>query len=65
MHQEFRDDRYVAAVDIRPRQTSDVFYLVRAVTPGEYIVPPSQLEDMYKPERRAIGESIGTVRVSE
>ena len=65
VHQEFRDDRYVAAVDIRPRQTSDVFYLVRAVTPGEYIVPPSQLEDMYKPERRAIGESIGTVRVSE
>jgi uncharacterized protein YfaS (alpha-2-macroglobulin family) len=32
-----------------------VFYLARAVTPGEYTVPPTLVEDMYRPEIRAIG----------
>ena len=34
-----------------------LFYLVRAVTPGTYTVPPPQLEDMYRPELRAIGKT--------
>lgn len=54
VHQEFRDDRYVAALSLS-RQTSSVFYLARAVTPGEYLVPPSLVEDMYRPEIRAVG----------
>ena len=33
-------------------------YLMRAVTPGRYLVPPTQVEDMYRPEIRAVGEDI-------
>ena len=33
-HEEFRDDRYVAALKLDAGNTARVFYLVRAVTPG-------------------------------
>ena len=40
-HEEFRDDRYVAALRLgRGASGAKVFYLVRAVTPGTYTVPP-------------------------
>lgn len=55
VHQEYRDDRYVAALSLR-RRISSVFYLARAVTPGEYLIPPSLVEDMYRPEIRAVGK---------
>lgn len=54
-HQEFRSDRFVAAVE----RTADdpagfqLGYLVRAVTPGTYAQPPASVEDMYDPSRRA------------
>jgi hypothetical protein len=35
-----------------------VFYLVRAVTPGSYTVPPPLAEDMYRPALRGIGKSV-------
>ena len=38
---------------------------MRAVTPGRYQVPPTQVEDMYRPELRAVGEDIHEVRISE
>ncbi len=56
-HQEYRDDRYVAAVDLDGRKTTSVFYLARAVTPGIYKLPATQAEDMYRPYLRAIGET--------
>ncbi|TCV94313.1 alpha-2-macroglobulin family protein [Biostraticola tofi] len=56
-HQEFRDDRYVAAVDISPHMPVSLLYLSRAVTPGNYAVPPPQVESMYVPQRRATGET--------
>ncbi|HEY2344577.1 MAG TPA: alpha-2-macroglobulin [Xanthomonadaceae bacterium] len=57
-HEEFRDDRYVAAVDLRNGRDAHVFYLVRAVTPGTYAVPPPMVQDMYRPEIRGIGKSV-------
>lgn len=54
-HQEFREDRYVAALKLYPRDTTHLFYLIRAVTPGTYTVPPPFFEDMYRPEIRSIG----------
>ncbi len=70
---EGRDDRFVAAFDIgtryrplapdsegnpiRPRFT--LGYVARAITPGTFVVPPSYVEDMYRPEvtaRTAMGE---------
>ncbi|EAQ34778.1 extracellular alpha-helical protein [Nitrobacter sp. Nb-311A] len=50
---EFRDDRFTAAVD---RAASDkavftVAYVVRAVSPGKYVLPQAYVEDMYNPSR--------------
>ncbi|NVJ59208.1 MAG: alpha-2-macroglobulin family protein [Gammaproteobacteria bacterium] len=63
-HQEFRDDRYVAAISLFSNRETTVFYLVRAVTPGTFKVPPSQVEDMYRPYLRAIGDSTEWLTIS-
>lgn len=57
-HEEFRDDRYVAALELNAGNTARVFYLVRAVTPGTYTAPPPLVEDMYRPELRGVGKSV-------
>jgi len=59
-HEEFRDDRYVAALKLSRGSTAKVFYLVRAVTPGTYTVPPPLVEDMYRPDLRGVGRSTPT-----
>ncbi|PTT49872.1 alpha-2-macroglobulin [Aeromonas sp. HMWF015] len=64
-HQEFRDDRYTAALDLSAGGNQQLVYLMRAVTPGRYQVPPTQVEDMYRPELRAVGEDIHEVSISE
>lgn len=64
-HQEFRDDRYTAALDLSEGSNQQLVYLMRAVTPGRYQVPPTQVEDMYRPELRAVGEDIREVIISE
>ncbi|WP_158269702.1 alpha-2-macroglobulin [Desulfonatronum sp. SC1] len=64
-HQEFRDDRYVAAVALAGRETAELFYLARAVTPGRFTVPPTQVEDMYRPMLRAVGGTPGVATVRE
>ncbi len=53
-HQEYRDDRYVAALKLG-YGGARLYYLARAVTPGEYRVPPSFAESMYTPEIRHQG----------
>ena len=51
-HLEFRDDRFVAAFDRNRGGAVDftVAYMVRAVTPGEFMHPAVTVEDMYRPE---------------
>ncbi|WP_306524294.1 alpha-2-macroglobulin [Dokdonella sp.] len=56
-HEEFRDDRYVAALNLHKGQSAHVFYLVRAVSPGTFQVPPPLVEDMYRPQVRGVGKS--------
>ncbi len=56
-HEEFRDDRYVAALKLYKGQKAHVFYLVRAVSPGNFVVPPPLVEDMYRPQVRGVGKS--------
>lgn len=64
-HSEYRDDRFVAAVERNGRDKA-VFhaaYIVRAVSPGRYVLPPAVVEDMYRPERfgrTAYGEVVVT-----
>ncbi|MGA9457568.1 MAG: alpha-2-macroglobulin family protein, partial [Pseudolabrys sp.] len=53
VHSEFRDDRFTAAFD-RVADASPVFtvaYVVRAVSPGRYVLPQAIVEDMYRPDR--------------
>ena len=57
-HEEFRDDRYVAALKLEAGGKARVFYLVRAVTPGSYTAPPPLVEDMYRPMLRGVGKSV-------
>jgi uncharacterized protein YfaS (alpha-2-macroglobulin family) len=50
---EFRDDRFTAAFE-RSSESSPVFtvaYVVRAVSPGRYVLPQAKVEDMYRPDR--------------
>lgn len=62
-HTEFRDDRFVAAYDFtNEAQTAQpkpmqVAYIVRAITPGTYIHPAATVEDMYRPDRHARGDT--------
>ncbi|OOG60751.1 hypothetical protein B0E47_02430 [Rhodanobacter sp. B05] len=56
VHEEYRDDRYAAALNLSRGDAAHVFYLVRAVTPGTYTVPPPLVEDMYRPAIRGIGK---------
>ncbi|MFK8331179.1 alpha-2-macroglobulin family protein [Pseudomonas sp. BJa5] len=58
VHQEFRDDRYVAALNLEGYGTTHLLYLARAVTPGTYRVPPPQVESMYRPNLQAVGETV-------
>ncbi len=48
--EEFRDDRYFAALPMSwVGNEATLFYVLIAVTRGEYLVPPVRAEDMYRP----------------
>lgn len=50
---EFRDDRFTAAIDRKANDKAvfTVAYIVRAVSPGKYVLPQAYVEDMYNPSR--------------
>jgi alpha-2-macroglobulin len=50
---EFRDDRFTAAIDraANDKAAFTVAYVVRAVSPGKYVLPQAYVEDMYNPSR--------------
>jgi hypothetical protein len=61
---EFRDDRFNAAIE-RASDDKSVFtvaYVVRAVSPGKYVLPQAYVEDMYNPSRYG-RTSTGTIEV--
>ncbi|SEP98831.1 hypothetical protein SAMN05428969_1426 [Devosia sp. YR412] len=63
-HVESRTDQYVAAFryysDSGSFQTA---YLVRAVSPGTFVLPGATVEDMYRPEYRA-NTAAGSIEVT-
>ncbi len=63
LHEEFRDDRYAAAIRLSEHGATHLFYLVRAVTPGTFSVPPPLVESMYRPEIRGIGETPAPIQI--
>lgn len=58
-HVEFRDDRFVAAFDEEgsANRSYKLAYVVRAVSPGSYVLPPAYVEDMYRPYLTARGDT--------
>jgi len=60
---EFRQDRFLAAVDWRKPEPFQLAYVVRAVSPGEYHHPAASVEDMYRPQFRARTD-VGRVSVT-
>jgi uncharacterized protein YfaS (alpha-2-macroglobulin family) len=50
---EFRDDRFAAAFTRNAKSPAvfTVAYVVRAVSPGRYVLPQAYVEDMYRPDR--------------
>ena len=62
---EYRDDRFVAAFDRHADKivSYNLAYIVRAVSPGKYVLPGATLEDMYRPERFA-RSSFGAVEIT-
>ncbi len=61
---EFRQDRFLAAVDWAEKQPFRLAYIVRAVSPGRFRHPAASVEDMYRPDFRAWTDS-GQVTVAE
>ena len=61
-HREFRDDRFVAAADLRDGALH-LFYVLRVVTPGKFTVPAPFAEDMYRPDVRGVGKAEADITV--
>lgn len=56
-HTEFRQDRFLAAVDQSGSNPFKLAYIVRAISPGSFHHPAASVEDMYRPDFRAHGET--------
>jgi len=63
VHAEYREDRFIAAVHLDKEREFSLFYVVRAVSPGTFTVPPPFAESMYKPEIRGIGTGGRVIRI--
>ncbi|MEM9869828.1 MAG: alpha-2-macroglobulin family protein [Pseudomonadota bacterium] len=63
-HAEFRTDRFVAAINHRSSAPFQLAYIARAVSPGTFHHPAALVEDMYRPEYRAITDT-GRMEVRE
>jgi uncharacterized protein YfaS (alpha-2-macroglobulin family) len=50
---QFRQDRFLAAVNWDSDQTFRLAYVIRAVSPGTFHHPAASVEDMYRPQIRA------------
>ncbi|MGB7261454.1 MAG: alpha-2-macroglobulin family protein [Albidovulum sp.] len=61
---EFRQDRFLAAVDWTSTAPFRLGYIVRAISPGGFHHPAASVEDMYRPEYRA-RTTAGTITVTE
>ena len=64
-HVESRTDQYVAAFRyVSDAATFTTAYMVRAVSPGTFVLPGATIEDMYRPELRANTDA-GSIEVTK
>jgi uncharacterized protein YfaS (alpha-2-macroglobulin family) len=60
---DLRDDRILLFTDLPANSWQNYYALVRAVAPGSFRLPPTQVEAMYNPALFAVSPR-GTIRVS-
>jgi uncharacterized protein YfaS (alpha-2-macroglobulin family) len=63
-HAEFRQDRFLAALDRNSAAPFRLGYILRAISPGIFHLPAASVEDMYRPDFSGVSES-GTVQIQE
>ena len=63
-HSEFRQDRFVTAIDRYSNAPFKLAYVVRAVSPGSFHHPAASVEDMYRPDLTGRSET-GRVTIAE
>ncbi len=52
---DYRDDRVNVPARWVPAGEHRVEYMLRAVIPGTYSIPPTVIYNMYEPQRQAVG----------
>lgn len=63
-HSEFRQDRFLTAIDRYDNSTFRLGYTVRAISPGTFHQPAASVEDMYRPDLTGRTEA-ATVTITE
>ena len=63
-HSEFRQDRFLSALDRFDNQPFKLAYIVRAVSPGMFHHPAASVEDMYRPDFKARSDT-GRITIIE
>jgi uncharacterized protein YfaS (alpha-2-macroglobulin family) len=56
-HEQLRDDGMEAYTPFLPAGTYETTYLVRATTPGTFLVPPPRVEETESPETFGRGKA--------
>jgi uncharacterized protein YfaS (alpha-2-macroglobulin family) len=64
-HEEYRDDRYIAALEPYSNGDFAVAYSTRAVTKGKFNLPLAFINDMYKPKFRAFNKLADTIEIKD
>ena len=44
-------------------QEAIIYFISRAINPGQYAVPPAQIESMYSPQSNGLSDSMGELTV--
>ncbi|MEO5621230.1 MAG: alpha-2-macroglobulin family protein, partial [Cypionkella sp.] len=63
-HSEFRQDRFLTAIDRQSNAPFKLGYVVRAISPGVFHQPAASVEDMYRPDLTGRTDA-GTVTITE
>jgi uncharacterized protein YfaS (alpha-2-macroglobulin family) len=63
-YMDIRDDRLILFITLPERSEQKFYYALRAVTAGQFTLPPIKAEAMYDPVYRSVASS-GVVRVRE
>ncbi|MDP4892702.1 alpha-2-macroglobulin [Cypionkella sp.] len=61
---QFRQDRFLAAIDRSSNQPFKLGYVLRAISPGVFHLPAATVEDMYRPDLTGRSDA-GSVTIAE